>query len=320
MARRNEDKVIRNNNKKAHSKIKTQNKKATGRVRTEPGKSGSASSPRTGSTRNAGASTRNSERSEGSSFKEPNRTLKYGLGGEHVEGFHAVEVLIEHGRRKVTRLYVDREIADSTEMTSLIYKAELKNTRVTRLSREQFMGRARTESPQGVIAYCTEKKPMELDDMLLNPKAFLVVLDSLTDPNNIGAIIRSAEVAGATGVILPKHRSGHLSPSAVKNAAGAVEFMNFGLCSGVPSFLMKAQKAGVTTLGMAGESKESLYDIKESAGPVIVIIGSEGKGLSQLVRKRCDHLLKIDQYGNTESLNASAAAAVTLMHLAHLRN
>ena len=71
---------------------------------------------------------------------------------------------------------------------------------------------------------------------------------------------------------------------------------------------------------MAGESKESLYDIKESAGPVIVIIGSEGKGLSQLVRKRCDHLLKIDQYGNTESLNASAAAAVTLMHLAHLRN
>ena len=210
MARRNEDKVIRNNNKKAHSKIKTQNKKATGRVRTEPGKSGSASSPRTGSTRNAGASTRNSERSEGSSFKEPNRTLKYGLGGEHVEGFHAVEVLIEHGRRKVTRLYVDREIADSPEMTSLIYKAELKNTRVTRLSREQFMGRARTESPQGVIAYCTEKKPMELDDMLLNPKAFLVVLDSLTDPNNIGAIIRSAEVAGATGVILPKHRSGHL--------------------------------------------------------------------------------------------------------------
>ena len=96
--------------------------------------------------------------------------------------------------------------------------------------------------------------------------------------------------------------------------------MNFGLCSGVPSFLMKAQKSGVVTYGMAGEATESLYDIKENSGPMIVIIGSEGKGLSQLVRKRCDHLLKIDQYGKTESLNASAAAAVTLLHLAHLRN
>ena len=307
MARRNEDKVIRNNNKKAHTKIKSQNKMVTGRPRTDPGKS----------TRSGRGGAKSDEQT---SFKEPNRTLKYGLGGEHVEGFHAVEVLIEHGRRKISRLFVDREVADSPEVTALIYKAVLKNTRLTRLSREQFMGRAKTESPQGVIAYCTEKKPMELDDLLLNPNAFLVVLDSLTDPNNIGAIIRSAEVAGATGVILPKHRSGHLSPTAVKNAAGAVEFMNFGLCSGVPSFLMKAQKSGVVTYGMAGEATESLYDIKENSGPMIVIIGSEGKGLSQLVRKRCDHLLKIDQYGKTESLNASAAAAVTLLHLAHLRN
>lgn len=316
MARRNEDKVIRNNNKKAHSKIKSQNKKATGRVKDETRTLGKLSSSGKPVRAPRGAS----KSDDFVSFKEPNRTLKYGLGGEHVEGFHAVEVLIEHGRRKISRLFVDREIADSPEMTALIYKAELKNTRVTRLSREQFMGRAKTESPQGVIAYCAEKKPMELDDMLMKPDAFLVVLDSLTDPNNIGAIIRSAEVAGATGVILPKHRSGHLSPTAVKNAAGAVEFMNFGLCSGVPSFLMKAQKAGVVTYGMAGEATESLYDIKDASGPMIVIIGSEGKGMSQLVKKRCDHLLKIDQYGQTESLNASAAAAVTIMHLAHLRN
>ena len=316
MARRNEDKVIRNNNKKAHSKIKSQNKKATGRVKDETRTLGKLSSSGKPVRAPRGAS----KSDDFVSFKEPNRTLKYGLGGEHVEGFHAVEVLIEHGRRKISRLFVDREIADSPEMTALIYKAELKNTRVTRLSREQFMGRAKTESPQGVIAYCAEKKPMELDDMLMKPDAFLVVLDSLTDPNNIGAIIRSAEVAGATGVILPKHRSGHLSPTAVKNAAGAVEFMNFGLCSGVPSFLMKAQKAGVVTYGMAGEASESLYDIKDASGPMIVIIGSEGKGMSQLVKKRCDHLLKIDQYGQTESLNASAAAAVTIMHLAHLRN
>lgn len=159
MARRNEDKVIRNNNKKAHTKIKSQNKMVTGRPRTDPTKS----------TRSGRGGAKSDEQT---SFKEPNRTLKYGLGGEHVEGFHAVEVLIEHGRRKISRLFVDREVADSPEVTALIYKAELKNTRVTRLSREQFMGRAKTESPQGVIAYCTEKKPMELDDLLLNPNAF----------------------------------------------------------------------------------------------------------------------------------------------------
>ena len=98
--------------------------------------------------------------------------------------------------------------------------------------------------------------------------------------------------------------------------------MEFGLVAGIPTFLQKANKAGVTVYGMAGEATKSLYDLEKSSaatGPIVVVMGSEGKGLSALVRKRCDDLLKIPQVGKTESLNVSAAAAVTLMHLSHLR-
>lgn len=290
MARRNEDKVVRNNNKKAHAKIKAQNRKETGKPRTDR-----------------------------APVRAPRVSLQYGLGGEHVEGFHAVEVLINDGKRRITRVFVDREVADTPEMTKLLFEAERKHVRVTRLSKEQFMGRARTEAPQGVIAYCAEKKPKDVEAILMNPKGFIIALDGVTDPHNIGAIIRSAEVAGATAVILPKHRSGHLSPAATKSAAGSVEFMEFGLVPGIPAFLQKAAKMGVTIYGMAGESAKSLYDIKESQGPVIIVMGSEGKGLSQLTRKRCDELVKIPQKGKTESLNVSAAAAVTMMHFSNLR-
>lgn len=294
MARRDEDKVIRKNNKKAHAKIKAQNRRETGRPRQDRSETSRAHQPR-------------------------NASLRYGLGGDHVEGFHAVDTLIQHGKRKITRLFVDRDIADSPEMTQLLYHAQRKHVRVTQLSKEQFISRARTDAPQGVIAYCAEKKPKDIDDLIMNPDAFLIALDSVTDAHNIGAIVRSAEVAGATGVILPKHRSGHLSPAATKSAAGAVEFMEFGLVAGIPTFLQQANKAGVQIYGMAGQAKKSLFDIKESKGPVIVVMGSESKGLSLLARKRCDELLKIDQVGKTESLNVSAAAAVTLMHFSHLR-
>ncbi|HQZ15137.1 MAG TPA: RNA methyltransferase, partial [Acidimicrobiia bacterium] len=266
MARRNEDKVIRNNNKKAHAKIKAQNRKETGRptarVKAAKGADSKTSAPRA------------------SGHQLRNATLQYGLGGEHVEGFHAVETLIEHGKRRVSQMFVDRETSGTPEMAKLLYMAERKRIRVATLSKEQFMGRARTEAAQGVIAYCVEKKPKDIDDLLLNPKAFLVALDGVTDPRNIGAIVRSAEVAGATGVILPKHRSGHLSPSATKSAAGAVEFMEFGLVAGIPTFLQKANKAGVTVYGMAGEATKSLYDLEKSSaatGPIVVVMGSEGK-------------------------------------------
>lgn len=310
MARRNEDKVIRNKNKKAHSKIKTQNRKETGRKSVRAKTSDRTSRSKTESTPRA------------SGHQLRNATLQYGLGGEHVEGFHAVQTLIENGKRRISQIFVDREVDESPEMTKLVYEAERKRVRVTKLSREQFMGRARTEAAQGVIAYCAEKKPKDIDDLLLDPKAFLVALDGVTDPRNIGAIVRSAEVAGATGVILPKHRSGHLSPSATKSAAGAVEFMEFGLVPGIPTFLQRANKAGVMVYGMAGQADKSLYDLGKTDkvdGPLIIVMGSEGKGLSQLVRKRCDVLLRIPQVGKVESLNVSAAAAVTLMHVSHLR-
>ncbi len=292
MARRNEDKVVRTNNKKAHAKIKAQNRKETGKPKVAK-----------------------KDRDQ----KVVRVQLKYGLGGEHVEGFHAVDTLINKGKRRVSRLFVDKDLADTPEMTKLLFEAERKHVRVTRLSKEQFLGRAKTEAPQGVIAYASEIKPKEVDDLLMNPDAFIIALDGITDPHNIGAIIRSAEVAGATGVVMPKHRSGHLSPAAVKAAAGAVEFINFALIPGMPAFLQKATKMGVAAYGMAGEASKSLYEVKESEGPLVIVMGSEGKGLSQLTRKRCDELLKIPQKGKTESLNVSAATAVTMMHFANIR-
>ena len=119
---------------------------------------------------------------------------------------------------------------------------------------------------------------------------FLLVLDGITDPHNLGALLRSAECAGVTGVVLPRHRSAHLSPSAAKAAAGAIEYLPMTLVAGVPAALARLSALGVWTVGLVGDARQSLYELVLGDQPVALVLGSEDTGLAALTRKRCDAL------------------------------
>lgn len=150
-------------------------------------------------------------------------------------------------------------------------------------------------------------------------QAFLVVLEGVTDPQNLGAILRSAECAGATGVALPRHRSVHVTPAVTKAAAGAVEHLPMALVAGVPSALQELDRLGVTTVGLDERGTTSIYDLDLGDRPVALVLGSESTGLSSLARRRCEVLCRIPVTGGIPSLNVSAAAAVACFEVARQR-
>jgi 23S rRNA (guanosine2251-2'-O)-methyltransferase len=148
---------------------------------------------------------------------------------------------------------------------------------------------------------------------------FLLVLDGITDPHNLGALLRSAECAGATGVVLPRHRSAHLSPTVAKVAAGAIEYLPMALVAGIPTALQRLSALGVWSVGLVGEAKQSFYDLDLGSQPVALVLGSEGTGLAPLTRKRCDTLASIPQHGSLSSLNVSVAGAIACFDVARQR-
>jgi tRNA G18 (ribose-2'-O)-methylase SpoU len=148
---------------------------------------------------------------------------------------------------------------------------------------------------------------------------FLVLLEGVTDPQNLGAILRSAECAGVTGVAVPRHRSVHVTPAVTKAAAGAIEHLQMALLPGMPSALQDLERLGVMTVGLDERGTTSLYDLDVGDRPVALVLGSEGSGLSPLSRRRCEVLCRIPLGGAIPSLNVSAAAAVACFEVARQR-
>ena len=182
---------------------------------------------------------------------------------------------------------------------------------------------ARTDGPQGVVALAEPLRPVELAS-LCQPSAggsapFLLVLDRVTDPQNLGGLLRSAECAGVTGIVLPRHRAAHVTPTVAKVAAGAIEYVPMALVPGIPTALRQVGEHGVWTVGLAAEAQHSLYDLDLGDGPVALVLGAEGTGLSDLVRKRCDALAALPQHGVLGSLNVTAAGTVACFEIARRR-
>ena len=149
---------------------------------------------------------------------------------------------------------------------------------------------------------------------------FLLVLDGITDPHNVGSLLRSAECAGVTGVVLPRHRSAHLSPTVAKVAAGAIEYLPMALVAGVPAALQKLTELGVWSVGLVGEATQSLYRLPLGDQPVALVLGSEGSGLGALTRRRCEVLASIPQHGRLSSLNVATAGAIACFDVARRRS
>jgi len=171
---------------------------------------------------------------------------------------------------------------------------------------------------QGVVAEVAPRRLLTLRELLAPEPDLLVALDGVQDPRNLGAILRSAEAAGAGGVVLPEHRSAPLSPAAVKASAGAVEHLRIAQVAGIAGALLEIKRAGLwcVALDPAGELAAWDFDFKQR---VCVVIGGESKGVGRLVGERCDARVRLPMKGRVASLNASAAAAALLYEVSRQR-
>jgi len=204
--------------------------------------------------------------------RRPARTAERrteGLGGDQVEGRRAVLELLVTGRRRTRRVVLAEAQDDAEQLDAIEKAARDRRIPVSFVSRARLDRETRTEAHQGVYALCDPIGSTSLDGLLEGAAVpFLLVCDGITDPRNLGAMLRSAECAGVTGVVLPKHRAARLTPAVTKTAAGAVEHLAFAAVGGIPTALRELTGAGVTTVGLAPEAKRSLYDLDLSATAV----------------------------------------------------
>ena len=243
------------------------------------------------------------------------------LGGDQIEGRRAVIALLEARKRPITKVMMATELDGSDQLDRIEELCRSNRIMLEMVSRGRIDKTATTESHQGVLALARPLKTRELDELLSPPSGqpFLLICDGVTDPHNLGSLLRTAECAGVTGVVLPRHRSARVSPTVAKVAAGAIEHLEFASVAGIPSALDQLTKAGVTVVGLAGEAKTTLWNLEFTDRPVAIVIGSEEKGLAALSRKRCTTLASIPQAGSIESLNASVAGAVAMYEIARQR-
>lgn len=184
---------------------------------------------------------------------------------------------------------------------------------------EDVRSLADTDAPQGVVARCRPIQPVTLDS-LSSEGAAVLVLDHIEDPHNVGAAARSALAAGVKGMVVSDRRAAPLSGTAFKAAAGALERLEVAIVGSIPEALSRLKDDGVWIVGLEAGGDQSLFDLDLLTEPVAIVVGSEGSGLAELTRKRCDVLASIPMASNTESLNASVSAALASFEIMRVRS
>jgi 23S rRNA (guanosine2251-2'-O)-methyltransferase len=236
----------------------------------------------------------------------------------------ALELLRDaSSRAKIEKVYIAHGVHGPQigEILHLLRKNKVAHSEMDRRKFQELERRASPETDsQGIIILVAQRTYEELEDVLgRSQNVLLVALDGIEDPHNIGAIIRSAEAAGADAVLLPK-RGAVLTPATYKASAGAANHLPIVKFGNLDQTIRDLQeKHGVTCVGLAGEAQQSIYEIG-LIGPICLIIGSEEKGLHRLVRERCEQLASIPLQGKTASLNASVAAGVAVFEAVRQRH
>ncbi len=232
-----------------------------------------------------------------------------------VFGIHAVEAALK--KSAVNELWLDERQKPNPRLSKLIDLAKRERVKIVRRSREELDQLAEGERHQGVLAHLAQDTAavkqqdlMSLIDGLDHPP-FLLVLDGVTDPHNLGACLRSANAVGVDAVIAPKDKAVGLTPVVRKVACGAAEDTPFYQVTNLARTLRDLQQAGVWLIGAAGETDDSLYQA-DLRGPLALVLGAEGGGLRRLTREHCDLLVKIPMAGSVESLNVSVATGICL--------
>ena len=231
-----------------------------------------------------------------------------------IEGRNAVIEALRT-QTNIDKIYIQRGETDKT-LGHIASKARAAGIVVVEADRRKLDGMSRTHAHQGVITLAAVREYVSVEDILADAAAkgeqpLLVVCDEISDPHNLGAIIRTAYCAGAHGVIIPKRRSAGLTSIVAKTSAGAVSHMKVARVPNIPALLKDLKKQGIWVFGTAADGTTGLYqaDLK---GPAAIVIGSEGDGMTRLAAENCDFLVSIPMKGDLNSLNASASAAILL--------
>lgn len=231
-----------------------------------------------------------------------------------LEGRNAIQEALKSDRT-IDKLFIASGDTDRG-LQRLAAQAKEAGAVVVPVDRRKLDAMSFTHAHQGVIALAAAHDYCTIDDILetaaqRGENALIVICDELSDPHNLGAVLRSAECAGAHGVIIPKRRSVGLTATVAKASAGAVEYMKVARVTNISAAIAELKEKGVWVFGTAAEGSVPMYKADLTV-PAAIVIGSEGEGMSQLVRKNCDMLVHIPMKGNISSLNASAAASILL--------
>ena len=336
--------------------------------------------------------------------RDQDRGETRGLGGDRVEGRHAVKELLLAGTRPVRQVVLAADQDESSILDEIIDLADEAGVDIRELPRGRFDQMAATESPQGVVAFAAPLREFAVEELVADPPTsgapgddgrlylsagaehterrtpapvseevdrddeagetdqpeagpeqsaegppteagddgpqdgaplasgapeaaaqagaptLLLVVDGVNDPGNLGAILRTAECAGVSGVVLPRHRAARITPTVAKRAAGAIEHLRFAPVSGIPTALATLSELGVWTVGLEVAAEQTVWELDIADAPLALVLGAEGRGLSRLVRRRCDVTARIPVTGRLDALNVSAAAAVALFEVLRRRS
>lgn len=262
-------------------------------------------------------------RRSGGSDRGTERKAERGLGGDQVEGRQAVRELLLAGNRRVREVLVATGQDEREVLEDILELARGAGVGIREVNRGRLQSVARTENPQGVVALAAPLAEQTLEGLVTRGTGgrapFLLAVDGVTDPGNLGALLRAAECAGVNGVLLPRHRAVHVTPTVTKAAAGAVEHLPMALVGGLASALRDLARLRVWTVGLDAAGSVPIWDLPVADEPVALVVGAEGRGLSRLVRQRCDALAAIPQLGQLSSLNVATAGAVACYEVARQR-
>ena len=253
---------------------------------------------------------------------EKENEIRGGIQNEIIEGRNAVMEALRAGRA-IDKLYICKGEVDKT-LGHIASTARDKGIVVVECDRRKLDFMSQTHAHQGVIGlaavrdYCTVEDLFAIAEERGDPP-FLIVCDEISDGHNLGAIIRSAECAGAHGVIIPKRRSAGLTAVVDKASAGAAEHMAVARVPNIPAALKELKERGLWVYGTAADGQSDLWHT-DFSGPLALVIGSEGDGMGRLVRESCDFIVSLPMKGKVSSLNASAAAAITMYEILRQRS
>ncbi|BDX05065.1 23S rRNA (guanosine(2251)-2'-O)-methyltransferase RlmB [Planctobacterium marinum] len=240
---------------------------------------------------------------------------------EWLYGLHALEAVVAREPERLIELYVLKG-RDDEKLRNIINQARRFGVAIQFCQRKVLDDKVKGEQHQGIVAKAKPGRVLDekdLDEILeKQDNPFILVLDGVTDPHNLGACLRSADAAGVHAMVVPKDKSANLTPTARKVACGAAETTPLIQVTNLARTLRQMQEAGVWVIGTAGEAEQLIYDVKLS-GPMALVMGAEGKGMRRLTREVCDELIKLPMAGSVSSLNVSVATGICLYEIVRQR-